>query len=93
MKFKTELHCHTGDVSNCGQETAEYIVSRYLEAGYTSLVVANHMSYYTFVGSRKKYSNFLEKTQKSDCKKLFKKFVYLPKNVIYLMKSPIIYIM
>lgn len=66
MKFKTELHCHTGDVSNCGQETAEYIVSRYLEAGYTSLVVANHMSYYTFVGSRKKYSNFLEKTQKSD---------------------------
>ena len=67
MKFKTELHCHTGDVSNCGQENAEYIVSRYLEAGYTSLVVANHMSFYTFTGSRKKYPEFLEETGKSDC--------------------------
>ena len=66
MKFKTELHCHTGDVSNCGQENAEYIVSRYIEAGYTSLVVANHMSYYTFVGSRNKYPAFLEKTGKVD---------------------------
>ena len=67
MKYKTELHCHTGDVSNCGKETAEYIVSRYIEAGYTSLVVANHMSFYTFTGSRKKYPEYLEKTGKSDC--------------------------
>ena len=66
MKFKTELHCHSGDVSNCGKENAEYIVSRYLEAGYTSLVVANHMSYYTFVGSRNKYPEYLEKTGKAD---------------------------
>ena len=67
MKYKTELHCHTGDVSNCGKENAEYIASRYIEAGYTSLVVANHMSYYTFTGSRKKYPEFLEKTGKTDC--------------------------
>ena len=67
MKYKTELHCHTGDVSNCGKECAEYIVSRYLEAGYTSLVVANHMSFYTFTGSRKKYPAFLEESGKKDC--------------------------
>lgn len=66
MKFKTELHCHTGDVSNCGQESAEYIVSRYVEAGYTSLVVANHMSYYTYVGTKKKYPAFLEENGKVD---------------------------
>ena len=66
MKFKTELHCHTGDVSNCGKETAEYIVSRYIEAGYTSLVVANHMSPFTFIGSRNKYPEFLAKNGTSD---------------------------
>lgn len=66
MKFKTELHCHSGDVSNCGQENAEYIVSRYIEAGYTSLVVANHMSLFTYIGSRNKYPEFLEKTGKAD---------------------------
>ena len=67
MKFKTELHCHTGDVSNCGQENAEYIVSRYLEAGYTSLMVADHMSPYTFDGSRGKYCEYLKATGKEDC--------------------------
>ena len=66
MKFKTELHCHTGDVSNCGQEKAEYIVSRYLEAGYTSLMVADHMSPFTFEGSRGKYSDYLKATGKED---------------------------
>ena len=66
MKFKTELHCHTGDVSNCGKETAEYIVSRYIEAGYTSLVVANHMSPFTFIGSRNKYPEFLAKNGTTD---------------------------
>ena len=67
MKFKTELHCHTGHVSNCGKCDAEYIISRYLEAGYTSLMVADHMSYYTFTGSRNKYPDYLEKTGKTDC--------------------------
>ena len=67
MKFKTELHCHTGDVSNCGKESAEYIVEKYLEAGYTSLVVANHMSVHTFNGKRGKYAEFLNNTKKSDC--------------------------
>ena len=67
MKFKTELHCHTGDVSNCGKETAEYIVSRYIEAGYTSLMVANHLSIHTFNGKRGKYSEYLNNTGKSDC--------------------------
>ena len=63
-KYKTELHCHTGDVSNCAEETAEYIVSRYLEAGYTSLVVTNHMSASTFHSP--KYQKYLEKSGKSD---------------------------
>ena len=66
MKFKTELHCHTGHVSNCGEETAEYIVERYLEAGYTSLMVADHMSPYTFNGKHGKYCEYLKSTGKED---------------------------
>ena len=66
MKFKTELHCHTGHVSNCGEEVAEYIVERYLEAGYTSLMVADHMSPYTFDGTYGKYCEYLKATGKED---------------------------
>ena len=66
-KYKTELHCHSGDVSNCADVTAEYIVSRYVDAGYTSLVLTNHFSRHTFGGNKNKYPLFLEEHGLTDC--------------------------
>ncbi|MBE6703052.1 MAG: PHP domain-containing protein [Ruminococcaceae bacterium] len=48
MSFKTELHCHCGLVSACGRLSPERIVERYLEKGYTSLVITDHLSRDTF---------------------------------------------
>lgn len=42
--FKTELHCHTRDASGCSNMSAEATVERYLEYGYTTLVITNHFT-------------------------------------------------
>lgn len=55
MSYLTELHCHTGEVSNCAGATAEFVVDKYVESGYDTLVITNHLSRYTFNGYRKKY--------------------------------------
>ena len=39
---KTELHCHTSEVSPCAHMTGAETVEKYLAAGYTSLVITNH---------------------------------------------------
>jgi len=46
--YKTELHCHTKESSACGKETPEFVVEKYIEAGYTSLVLTNHINTSTF---------------------------------------------
>ncbi len=46
--FKTELHLHSSEVSNCGHVAAENIVKFYKEAGYDTVVLTNHMSKFTF---------------------------------------------
>ena len=48
MSYKTELHCHTKEASACGKETPEYVVERYIDEGYTSLVLTNHINAATF---------------------------------------------
>lgn len=45
--FKTELHCHSNDISLCARVSTEDIVKKYTEAGYTSLVLTNHFNDYT----------------------------------------------
>ena len=40
--YKTELHCHTSEVSPCAHMTGEETIEKYLAAGYTSLVITNH---------------------------------------------------
>ena len=55
MFYLTELHCHTGEVSNCADAPAEFVINKYVECGYDTLVVTNHLSKYTFRGGRKKY--------------------------------------
>ena len=43
-KYITEIHCHTGDVSGCGNVPAEEIVEIYVEKGYDSLVITDHIN-------------------------------------------------
>lgn len=42
--YKTELHCHTGITSGCGHCSPEYILSRYLQAGYSTVVITDHFN-------------------------------------------------
>ena len=56
MGYITELHCHSGEVSNCASATAQEIIDAYCAAGYTSLVLTNHFSRYTFAGTRGKFT-------------------------------------
>lgn len=48
MIYKTEMHCHTAEVSKCGKATAEETVEFYLSRGYTTIVLTNHLSEPTF---------------------------------------------
>ncbi len=48
MTYKTELHCHTSEVSKCSSVPAEQIVEPYIEKGYSTLVITNHFSPYSF---------------------------------------------
>jgi len=43
MKYKTELHCHSKEGSGCASETVERIVEKYVEAGYTTICLTNHL--------------------------------------------------
>lgn len=40
--YKTDLHCHTAELSYCSSESACNTVKRYVELGYTSVVITNH---------------------------------------------------
>ena len=42
--FKTELHCHSKDVSECAWVNASQIIEKFTKAGYTTLVLANHFN-------------------------------------------------
>ena len=44
MKFKTELHCHTSEVSHCAGECASDTVEKYLRYGYSTVVLTNHLA-------------------------------------------------
>jgi hypothetical protein len=42
--FKTELHCHSLEISECARVNSSDIVKKYVAGGYTTLVLANHFS-------------------------------------------------
>jgi histidinol phosphatase-like PHP family hydrolase len=48
MIYKTELHCHTSEVSKCSSVPAKDFVEAYIEKGYSTLVITNHFSKYAF---------------------------------------------
>lgn len=49
MKYKYELHCHTGAVSRCATVPPETAVEKYKEQGYDGMVVTDHYSCQTFL--------------------------------------------
>ena len=46
MPFKTDLHIHTAEVSPCARFRAAEVVDRYVEAGYSTLVITDHFRDY-----------------------------------------------
>lgn len=48
MSYKTELHCHSAGVSACARITPAEMVEKYVAAGYTTVVLTNHLSFVTF---------------------------------------------
>ncbi len=46
--YKTEMHCHSVHVSSCAHATADEIVEKYIDAGYTTLVTTEHINPWTF---------------------------------------------
>ena len=45
--YKTELHCHTSEVSKCSDTSTADVVEEYIRLGYSTLVITNHYSKYT----------------------------------------------
>ncbi len=43
-KYIYETHCHTSQVSRCGELTAQNVVRNYVDAGYSGIVVTDHFS-------------------------------------------------
>lgn len=44
MLYITETHCHTSEVSRCANENAKDTADKYAAAGYTTVVLTNHLS-------------------------------------------------
>ena len=42
--FKTELHCHSADISQCARVNVDTIIKRYTDGGYSSIVLTNHFN-------------------------------------------------
>ncbi len=43
MKYKTELHCHTGEFSPCSDTPGAEAAEKYIANGYTTVVLTNHI--------------------------------------------------
>ena len=60
--FKTELHCHSLDISNCARVSTTDIITKFTEAGYTTLVLANHFNYDTMKSrNAESWEDFIDK--------------------------------
>lgn len=59
--YKTELHCHSQSISACARVSNEDIIKKFTEAGYTSLVLANHFNRDTqgHLGYANSYQDFV----------------------------------
>lgn len=48
MAYKTELHAHTSETSNCGHASVAQLVEAYLKEGYSTVVITDHLSTHTY---------------------------------------------
>jgi predicted metal-dependent phosphoesterase TrpH len=60
MQYKTELHCHSSEVSPCADLTVAEVTERYIAAGYTTLVLTNHYCDYVMDNAGKTWSEKIE---------------------------------
>lgn len=59
--FKTELHCHSMPMSLCARVDNDVIIEKYLNAGYSTIVLANHFNQGTINGHGfKSYKEFAD---------------------------------
>lgn len=65
MKFKYDIHIHTKEISPCGRLSIEEIIDKYIEKGYSGLVLTDHL--------RKGY---FRKCKREDWKEKTKEFFY-----------------
>lgn len=61
MLYKTDLHCHTSELSLCSSESAADTVERYIKLGYTSVVITNHFTYGNFEYSGLSYEEYVNR--------------------------------
>ena len=60
--FKTELHCHSLEISECARVDSTTIVKKFTEAGYSTLVLANHFNQGTMnYNKATSWEDFIEK--------------------------------
>lgn len=45
--FKTELHCHSCQISQCARVSNSDIIEKFTQSGYSTVVLTNHFSRYT----------------------------------------------
>ncbi|MGL5348715.1 MAG: PHP domain-containing protein [Peptostreptococcaceae bacterium] len=81
MKFKYDLHIHTKEISPCGRLSVEDIIDKYIQEGYSGLVLTDHM--------RKGY---YRKTKREDWKSKTKEFFYSYDRAIEYCKGKDFYI-
>ena len=48
MEYKYEIHCHTKNVSKCGQIDVRELIKIYKQQGYNGIVLTDHFSPMTF---------------------------------------------
>lgn len=80
MSYKTELHCHTKEISPCSSESAAEVAQKYIDNEYTTLVITNHagiaMFEYCIAGENwaqkvHKYFDAIEEVRKEAGDKLY----------------------
>ncbi len=48
MKYKTEMHCHTSQVSCCASLSGKEQIKAYIDAGFDTVVITDHFSSSTY---------------------------------------------
>ncbi len=60
--FKTELHCHSLDISECARVNTSDIIEKFTASGYSTLVLSNHFNYGTMKFNKAtNWADFIDK--------------------------------